>query len=102
MVIYEVNLFVKQQIKNDFETWLDKHIVDMLQFDGFTGVACYSEDSKTDSFNWSVHYQVSSLQHLEHYLDNHAQRMRQEAIELFDDHFKATRRVLKLHNSHKA
>ena len=36
MIIYEVNIELNPDIVNEFDEWLDEHIEQMLQFEGFS------------------------------------------------------------------
>lgn len=105
MLIYEVNLTVDGDVAPDFSAWLREHIREMLKLDGFDAAALYvrsddpdalpEDDAPTGARHWTVHYQVESRDHLRNYLDTHAERMRQDGLDRFEDRFAAERRVLK-------
>lgn len=99
MIIYEVNIQLKKNIPENYWSWLDHHISQMLLFKGFIAAKIFEEvmDQGTKSEysrSLSVHYQIESLSHLEHYLAEHAEKMRAEGKEKFGSYFNATRRVL--------
>jgi len=97
MIIYEVNLSISKAIENNFKKWLKNHAKLMLDFPGFLKFFIYEVQSEdTDVFNLSVHYYIKSESYLENYFTNYAEKMRQEGINLFNNEFTATRRVLTL------
>ncbi|MBV9575303.1 MAG: DUF4286 family protein [Gammaproteobacteria bacterium] len=97
MVIYEVNLTVKNEIFSDYYPWLIEHIKIMLQFQGFRK-AQISKEKYDENINnetkLTVHYSLDTEADLEHYLNHHAKNMRAESISKFGDKFSASRRVL--------
>jgi len=95
MVIYEVNLTISTKVYSKFIIWLDSHIKKMLQFDGFIDSTYYKIDSNNINQKLiCIHYKVDSKEHLDKYLSNNAYKMKQDGIDLFNDSFKATRRIL--------
>ncbi|TNF65797.1 MAG: DUF4286 family protein [Gammaproteobacteria bacterium] len=95
MVIYEINLSVHQSIYDTYLTWLKPHVADMLNFDGFRR-AQINEEIQTNSSEMcliTVRYAIDSWPYLEDYLENHAQSMRDQAVDLFGNKFSATRRI---------
>ena len=97
MVIYEVNLTISTKVYSKFINWLDSHIKEMLQFDGFVNYTIYKIDSNNINQKLiCIHYKVNSKEHLDNYLSNNAYKMKQEGINLFNDSFTATRRILHL------
>ena len=94
-LIYEVNIQVSLDILNDYLSWLDIHICEILLIDGFESAKIYKETSaSSDFFAITIHYSVSSKSALDSYFDNHAEALRQKGIDLFGDKFSATRRIL--------
>ncbi len=99
MVIYEVNLTIDQAIFENFLAWLNEHIKKMLTFPGFIEAKLYEvlpdqAAIQTPQQLITVAYRLDSLNDLQHYLANHATKMRQEGLERFGQHFSATRRIL--------
>jgi len=104
MLIYEVNLTVDEAIATEYSTWLREHIREMLKLDGFEAAAWYSRSDDIDALpgddapagprHWTIHYQVASQDHLQHYFDDAAERMRQDGKDRFGDQFTAERRIL--------
>lgn len=101
MIIYEVNLSINKSIFDDFLLWLKPHIDDILKIDGFKDayvfqpLALQTELEEETSHQLCVQYRVESFQHLEHYLQHHADKMREEGQKRFPEQFSATRRILK-------
>jgi quinol monooxygenase YgiN len=95
MIIYEVNLEVHAEIADDFGDWLRGHIREMLELPGFRSADWYRDDDHaTGCENWCVRYLLASRADLEHYLEEHAPRMREDGTARFGDRFFARRRVL--------
>ena len=92
MTIYEVNLAVAPDQVNEYSAWLEEHIRDMLELEGFESAALYARsgpDGETSSKqanapdrvpegqrHWTVHYHLDSRDALERYLDEDADEMR--------------------------
>jgi hypothetical protein len=104
MLIYEVNLTVDEAISTEYSTWLREHIREMLTLDGFEAAAWYTRsdaidtlpesDAPTGPRHWTIHYQVESRRHLQDYVEEHAETMRQDSTDRFGDQFSAERRIL--------
>ena len=94
MPIYEVNLFVENNIAEEMAVWLRTHMREMLDFDGFTAARWYQLDPEDGKQRWVCHYHVEKMQHLQDYFDHHATAMREDGIQRFGDAFSATRRIL--------
>ncbi len=96
MIIYEVNLHVQRGIADRYRRWLEGHVRQMLEFEGFMradiAVDVAAEDSPTVSY--VVWYRVASQEHLDAYLREHAERMRGDGLHHFGNQFTADRRIL--------
>ena len=97
--IYEVNLTVHTEIAQRFSDWLKPHIKEMLSFDGFQSAQWYVRAPSDEGIDlnhslWTIQYTLDKKSSYLHYVDTHAQKMRQEGLELFGDSFQATRRLL--------
>lgn len=106
MIIYEVNIQVDNIIAGAFEQWLKPHIEEMLQFDGFVRAQLTEvepdgsqPEEEAKKKHWSVQYYVENRSLLEDYFTHHAQRMRQQGLQKFKDHFSAKRRILSIHKT---
>ena len=94
MPIYEVNLFVDNDIAEEMAVWLRTHLREMLDFNGFVESKWYQLDPADDKQRWVCHYHVEKMQQLQDYLDHHAAAMREDGLKRFGGGFKANRRVL--------
>ncbi len=99
MVIYEVNIDMEADVEADYTAFMEKHIGDMLAFDGFESADWYRLESGCAPGRscWSIHYHVTSMGALQDYFDHHAERMRSHGIRRFGKRFIATRRILTPH-----
>lgn len=101
MIIYEVNLEIDEDVNFKFAGWLPGHMQKMIELRGFGPAYWFfrnPEDEQKDKGKvyWTVHYVVDDRACLDDYLNNHAQRFRQEALDLFGNSFKSDRRILNL------
>ena len=95
LIIYEVNLSVKTEIIKEFQTWLDQHVKEMLEIEGFVSAQVFQvEVENIDRVELVTHYQLESRKSLQNYFDVHADRMRQDGLARFTDQFSASRRIL--------
>ena len=95
MIIYEVNLTIQTEIYNDFHKWLNRHIDEMLEYDGFINAKMfYPVENLKSKKKICIQYSVYSKDDLDNYLINHAKKMRGEAINLFGNSFTAKRRIM--------
>lgn len=102
MLIYEVNLDVDSHIYAEYLPWLQQHMNEICTLPGFINATLYKQianklvsDIEENVHHLTVHYQLEDELSLESYLNNEAQRKRAQAIQLFGDSFRATRRILK-------
>jgi hypothetical protein len=103
MIIYEVSLVTKKQIKDSFQEWLAKHIRDMLGFEGFARATVFRPEQKytadllkaePDEDCWIIHYEIDSLRDLENYFRDHAPQMRKDGPARYPGQMRSERRVL--------
>lgn len=94
MIVYEVNLIVRNEIVEKFKAWLHSHVMEMLDFDGFDDAELVPiEQHDKDSQLLTVRYFVESQKKLDDYIENHAEKMRADGLEKFPNQFSATRRI---------
>ena len=97
MIIYEVNLSINNSIYDSYIKWLKRHISQMLTFKGFCKYHLYKVSSKDlNQKKICVHYYINSLKDLNDYLNNYAEKMRLDGLNLFSDNFSASRRILSI------
>ena len=99
MVIYEVNVELNPEIKDDFISWLEnEHIDELLAQDGFYKAETFyrkaSEEGCADKSLLTIHYSVNSRKNLEDYFKNHREEIKRKALEKFNGKFKINRRIL--------
>ena len=98
MIIYEVNLAIDAEIIDDYRAWLQPHVSEMLQLPGFIEARILEVlDPAPDpnQIGLCVQYTLRDPASLDHYLIQHAPRMRSEGTDRFDGRFRAHRRVLR-------
>lgn len=98
MIIYEVNTQISTTIVDSYLEWLREHVAEMLAFSGFKKASILKElrTHEEDVVKITVQYVVESLSEFDDYLENHAQRMREDAFNKFSQGFSATRRLFKV------
>ena len=98
MVIYEVNIEIPNDIKEDYITWLEPHIKDMVSFDGFIEAKLFEKSNiipNGEHIRIVVHYYLESEEALKNYLEQQATKMRSDGNTKFPQQ-KITRRALRL------
>ncbi len=100
MVIYEVNIIVAVDVFPQYTDWLKLHIRKMLAFPGFLRAQTMLEEKENDALNrhLTVQYEVQSLEFLNDYMENHAEKLRQEGLATFPGKFTITRRIFQILN----
>lgn len=96
MIVYEVNLAVREDVYADYCGWLAIHVDEMLALPGFVGAEILEqrEPAATQGTRaLTVHYRLVDEAALQSYLAEHASRMREDGTRRFGDAFTATRRV---------
>lgn len=97
MVIYEVNLVIKNEIFDDYYHWLIEHIEVMLQYPGFKEARIQRlVDHQAENHHLTICYSLASQADLDNYLTHHAPAMREDGIRRFGNQFSATRRVFEV------
>jgi hypothetical protein len=95
VIVYEVNLKVRESVRAAWLEWLHGHVEEMLAFPGFGTAEILAEDPAEPGWRrYCVRYRVASRADLERYLAEDAARMRAEGMRLFAGQFEASRRVL--------
>ena len=97
MIVYEVDLSVREDIYADYRVWLAAHVEEMLALAGFVGAQILEQREPPAPEGMrvvTVHYRLTDEAALVRYLAEHAPRMREAGVRRFGDAFTATRRVL--------
>lgn len=93
-LIYEVRLTVDPAVTADFDTWLERHVQDMLSLPGFCQARTIHADPAPDGRDRRlIRYWLRDRASLDAYLERHAEAMRWDGIERFGDRFSAERDV---------
>ena len=95
-LIYEVECQLDPDIVADYDAWLPGHVRDVLACPGFHGASIEIPESPPgERQRRRVRYRVESISALDHYLENHATRLRTETARRFGSHVQCERRVFK-------
>ena len=54
MIVYEVNLQVDSIAAEEYAEWLEPHIEQILEIEGFQGAEWFICDSEDDKVHWSL------------------------------------------------
>lgn len=99
MILYEVNTRVEAAIAGAFRDWLETHVAEMLEIDGFVRGTIYEDEAPEGYRGFVSHYFLRDRAALDRYFAEHAARMRADGTSRFGEKMSATRRVLPLHRS---
>ena len=97
MIVYEVNIKVREAVADDYRAWLGDHVRELLTLPGFLSaevMVVEPEQSTPEHQQLVVQYRLESHHALLRYLAEHAPRMRAKATERFDGQIEIERRVL--------
>lgn len=96
--IYEVTLDVDASIRGEFLGWLRPHIAEICALPGFLGADLHEASDPAPAagrLTLCVRYRLRDASALEHYLRDHAPRMRADGLARFEGKFQASRRVMR-------
>ncbi len=104
MIIYEVNLTVKNEIKNRLKKWLKHHIKEILEINGILSATWFErlEEKESGRTLWTIHYFMKNINVYKNYIKNHAPRLREEGLRVLGGDSLSTRRVLKVYKKFHA
>jgi quinol monooxygenase YgiN len=97
MIVYEVNIEVREESYAEYRAWLAEHVEEMLALPGFVAAEILEQldpSVREGMRALAVQYRLIDEISLRSYLAEHAPRMREEGVRRFGDAFTATRRVL--------
>lgn len=97
MIVYEVNLDVRDSVFAEFRAWLGAHVGEILALPGFVGAEILERRDPPPAAGrraLTVWYRLLDAAALDRYLAEHAPRLRADGVNRFGDAFSATRRVL--------
>lgn len=96
-VMYEVNLDVEADVAIEFRAWLDAHVREILDLEGFLGATLLEVRDPAAAEGrvaLCMQYVLRDAVALDAYLRDHAPRMRAEGLARFGGRFTAQRRVM--------
>ncbi len=94
-VIYEVNLTIDNQVVDEFDAWLQKHVNEMLAIPGFISASTsVIENNDEETKQRCVQYRLVNHKALDSYFENDAERMRADGLNKFPNKMTAQRRIL--------
>ena len=94
MIVYEVNLQIDSEVADEYAEWLEPHIEQILELEGFQGAEWFVCDSEDDKAHWSIRYHLDKRSSLASYLENHAPMLIQEGIDKFGKYLTSNRRIM--------
>jgi hypothetical protein len=96
-LVYEVTLDIDAGAATEFDAWLKDHVREMLALPGFHDARILKPEAPdAGSERRVVQYTLGSRAELDHYIAEHAPRMREDGVKRFGDKMKASRRVFDL------
>jgi hypothetical protein len=96
-LVYEVTLDISTDLAHEFDGWLKEHVREMLALPGFHDARILKpEGAPPGTERRVVQYTLGSRAELDHYIAEHAPRMREDGIRRFGDKMQASRRVFDL------
>ena len=81
---------------DEYAEWLEPHIEQILEIEGFQDAEWFVCDSEDDKAHWSIRYHLDSRESLDNYQMNHAPALIQEGIDKFGEHLTSNRRTMEL------
>ena len=97
MIVYEVNIEIREPVFAEYRAWLAAHAEEILALPGFLAAEIFEVRAPQPAIGTrtlSVHYRLVDEASLQRYLDEHAPRLREDGLRRFGDAATATRRVL--------
>lgn len=91
-ILYEVVIAVAPEARDDYLSWLQPHMDEMLAFDGFQSADMFFNSE--DEYEITCHYRLRDMAAMDAYLAGPAKEMRADGIRRFGDMFSARRRIL--------
>jgi len=95
-LIYEVECLLDPDIVADYDAWLPGHVREVLDCPGFHGASIeIPETPPGERQRRRIRYRVESAAALDHYLENHATRLRNDTAQRFGSRVLCERRIFK-------
>ena len=102
-LVYEVTLDISADAAAEFDRWLAEHVRAMLALPGFHDARILNpEDPAPGVRRRVVQYTLAGRAELDHYIAEHAPRMRADGVKRFGDRLSTSRRVMDVDHSMEA
>ena len=98
MYIYNVTINIDNSAHNEWLTWMETHILDVLNTGKFTSAKLTEVlvEEEMGGKTYSIQYSVNSREDLEDYYNEDADRLQVESLKKFGDKMLTFRTELKL------
>lgn len=98
MYIYNVTINIEDDVKNEWLTWLDGHILEVLNTGKFLSAKLTEVlvEEEMGGTTFSVQYTAKNKEDIERYYQEDAQRLRNNGMKLFGNKMVAFRTELRL------
>lgn len=94
VVIYEVNVTAQSEIVDDYGAWLDAHIDEIMEIEGFISAQWMVREEDGAGGRWTILYTLRDREALSNYQEDHAKRLIGEGLDRFGGKFEASRRIM--------
>lgn len=97
MILYLVELEMDTSLRDEYMAWLQEHVREMRALPGFTGAEILTSIDPPPPMGRSVvcvQYRLRDRKAWDHYLAEHAPRMREAGRARFGERVRASRRLL--------
>lgn len=97
MIVYEVNLEIRDTVADAFRAWLADHVAQILTLPGFVFAEILERRDPPPAagmLSLVVCYRLTDEASLKRYFAEDAPRLREDGLRRFGDAFTTTRRVL--------
>ena len=96
VMIYEVTVFIDNDLEEKWRNYMKKHIMDVMATGCFSKVAWFEiDDSASTRRGFVICYTYETEEDFKTYSQHYAKDLQKEHTDLFQDHFSASRRLLK-------
>ena len=100
MILYNVTTKVLPHIHDEWLHWLQtSHVIDVMKtgyFKGYKMCKLDKVEEDDDAITYVFQYTAASRANLEAYFNNHAVKLREDAVKKFGNNFIAFRTVMEL------
>ncbi len=94
MILYEVSIVVDNDIYEEYLTWLDDHVQELLKLEGFSKAEIWCDQNQSNQI--ICHYHIESEKHYTDYIEIHSPKLRADGTRRFEGKFQIERRAARL------